>query len=68
LHGLVLALLQAFSELVKYLKVWEKEKFFQKEVAEFPRLAQKSINDYFWWQSHGANFWGKIRLKLKRKI
>jgi (heptosyl)LPS beta-1,4-glucosyltransferase len=27
LHGLVLALLQAFSELVKYLKVWEEQGF-----------------------------------------
>lgn len=32
LHGLALSLLQAFSFLIMYLKVWEMEKFNQKEI------------------------------------
>lgn len=32
LHGLVLALLQAFSELIKYLKVWEEQGFKAQEL------------------------------------
>lgn len=35
IHGLVLSFLQAFSELVLYVKVWEKLKFLQKETDVF---------------------------------
>lgn len=47
LHGLVLALLQAFSEMVKYLKVWEKQGFKAQElpftdfVPEMKRLGKE---------------------------
>lgn len=35
IHGLALSLLQAFSELVLYVKVWEKKKFVQKDTDVF---------------------------------
>lgn len=50
-HGLALALLQAFSEIVVYIKVWEHEKFkeeslTQKEVAQQILQAQKEIGHW----------------------
>lgn len=35
IHGLALSLLQAFSELVLYIKIWEKKKFVQTETDVF---------------------------------
>lgn len=49
LHGLVLALLQAFSELVKYLKVWERQGFKAQElpltdfVDEMKKLGKETV-------------------------
>lgn len=34
IHGLALSLLQAFSELCVYLKIWEKEKFYEAELPD----------------------------------
>ncbi len=33
LHGLTLALLQAFSEVVLYIKIWQKEKFLEQAIS-----------------------------------
>lgn len=32
LHGLVLSLLQSYSELIKYLRIWEHDKFKEQEI------------------------------------
>lgn len=40
IHGLALAFLQAFSELVLYLKVWEKEEFREEEDLEEKMIGQ----------------------------
>jgi glycosyltransferase involved in cell wall biosynthesis len=68
LHGLVLSLLQAFSELVKYLRVWEKENFGDQDINNYHEVLEENINDYLHWQASSSNLIKKIRLKLKKKI
>ncbi len=51
LHGLALAILQAFSEAMVYLKIWQKEKFLEQatsfdEVASVFGEAESEVN---WW-------------------
>jgi len=67
-HGLVLALLQAFSEMIKYLKVWEKEKFADYDITNYHEYFEENINDYLHWQEKSSGLIGKIRLKIKKKI
>lgn len=68
LHGLALSLLQAFSEFIKYLKVWEKEDFGDQDVQNYHEVIEENINDYLHWQANSASLIRKIRLKLKKKI
>src|SRR4030042_5396833 len=68
LHGLVLALLQAFSEMVKYVKVWEKENFVEQDISAYHEILEENINDYLHWQVKASGLIGKIRLKIKKKI
>lgn len=74
LHGLVLAILQAFSEFVLYLKVWEKKGFPpEKEILlGFNAEIKKSFSDLKFWQKRiavkEAPFLKKPFLKLKNKI
>ena len=51
IHGLALSLLQAFSELVLYLKVWEKQGFGEKnlEKKEIKEEFNKGISNLKWW-------------------
>jgi glycosyltransferase involved in cell wall biosynthesis len=60
LHGLVLSLLQSFSFLVMYLKVWELEKFKQEditltEVKQITKNGGKEINYWFKYASLSKN-------------
>lgn len=50
-HGLALSLLQAFSELVIYINVWEKQGFKKKELknVEVKDEIVKSVKDVKWW-------------------
>ncbi|MGB9911240.1 MAG: glycosyltransferase family 2 protein [Microgenomates group bacterium] len=68
IHGLALCLLQAFSELVVYLKIWEKEKFREVEIKDYSLSFEKVINNYFWWRSCVEKFPKKFWLKIKSKI
>ncbi|RJR23671.1 glycosyltransferase family 2 protein [Candidatus Microgenomates bacterium] len=69
LHGLVLALLQAFSEFILYLKVWEKKGFKEEKINEFNKVSIKIIKDYFYWLERTTkNSLEKLRLKIKAKI
>lgn len=68
LHGLVLSLLQAFSELIKYLKVWEEESFVDQDISLYHEVMEENINDYFHWQLKTSGLIEKIRLKIKKKI
>lgn len=68
IHGLALALLQAYSELIVYLKLWEEGGFKEEKVEPTLPIFQKSTNDLFFWQAKTSNFIQKIRLKLKSLI
>lgn len=75
LHGLVLALLQAFSELVLYLKVWEKQGFEAQElplqdfISEMQSLGKEVV---YWWTTTAMkelkNPLKKLQLRIKRKL
>lgn len=75
LHGLALALLQAFSELVKYLKVWEAKEFKPQELPfdDFLPQMKKLGQETAYWLNHsliketkagGKKFWLKFKQKL----
>lgn len=75
IHGLVLALLQAFSELVKYLKVWEKLRFKAQELplADFSSQMKSLGKEVTYWL--GASLIKETRslkkrllLRLKQKL
>lgn len=74
LHGLALAILQAFSEFVLYLKVWEEEGFSprQETFQEFNKEAEKTAKDLRFWQRKAAYdeapLSKKAFLKFKNKI
>lgn len=55
LHGLALGLLQAFSFLVMYLKIWEMEKFEQKEISlsELKEISKKAGGEINYWFKYG---------------
>lgn len=71
-HGLALAFLQAFSELVLYLKIWQAAKFKDadidvREVVSTMREAEKEIH---YWQAdalvrEGGGLFERIKRKLR---
>ncbi len=71
LHGLALSVLQAFSEFILYLKVWELEKFEDKalnlkNVIEQMNMAGKDVK---YWQADAlVNNGGGILQRVKRKF
>lgn len=71
-HGLALALLQAFSELVVYLKVWQSLKFKAEDpkLGEVIGLMRESEKDLHFWQADAnlqetGNFIYRIKKKLR---
>jgi (heptosyl)LPS beta-1,4-glucosyltransferase len=71
LHGLSLSLLQGFSELVLYLKIWQKEKFVEKDldVSDVNLLMRDEEKELHYWQGD-AQFKesGKLLDRIKRKF
>lgn len=72
LHGLALSLLQTFSELTLYLKIWQKEKFVEKDlnVNEINSLMRDEEKELHYWQGdarykESGKFTDRIRRKLK---
>lgn len=51
LHGLALSFLQAFSELVIYLRIWEKQGFKEESFKEsqIKKELNKALKDFGWW-------------------
>lgn len=51
IHGLALAFLQAFSELVLYLKIWQKQGFEEKEIGrkEIRNSFEEKVKEVKWW-------------------
>ena len=71
-HGLALAMLQAFSELVLYLKIWQHKKFKVKEVGtkKVIKKMRDVQSDFSYWQAdtlikEGAGFTEKLKRKFK---
>lgn len=75
IHGLALSLLQAFSELVVYLKLWELENFKEEKITlvETERLFSKEFKRIYYWLINGLlqqphNLLSEIFWKVKRKL
>lgn len=68
LHGLALSLLQAFSFLITYLKVWENEKFEEEDIkpAQLQIEAKKSGKALNYWfknvESQDHFFWRFLKI------
>lgn len=72
LHGLALALLQSFSELVLYLKLWQSEKFTKVRIdpEEFGKALKHAESDLHYWQADTLvktkrSFIAKIKRKFR---
>lgn len=72
LHGLSLSLLQAFSELTVYLKIWQKEKFTDQnpQLREVISVMHDEEKDLHYWESdaiykESGSLTSRIRRKLK---
>lgn len=77
LHGLALALLQAFSELILYLKVWEKQGFKDVKEKNFLEIVEKELvkvgKELQHWLltsriSEESNLLKRVALKIKRRL
>jgi (heptosyl)LPS beta-1,4-glucosyltransferase len=74
LHGLILAFLQAVSELVLYLKVWQSEKFTEQalSVKEIDKEFMSSMKETRWWlfdaKIRSKNFLSAFPLRIYRKF
>ncbi len=67
IHGLALALLQSFSELVVYLKIWEKEGFKEEETPGVFEEIRKGISEInFWLNQKEGNPLKRILQKLSK--
>lgn len=75
LHGLALSLLQAFSELVIYLKLWQKQKFKRRkiDINDLTETTLKVNRDFSWWKlttqiDSEESVFKKLWLKILRRI
>lgn len=73
LHGLALSLLQAFSFLIVYLKLWEKEKFTEREISlsEIKEEAKKGGEEIDYWFKYGnlsKNPFKRFAQKVKNRL
>jgi len=70
-HGLALSLLQAFSELVVYLKIWQEEKFQEQnlELNDVIGCMRSNERDLHYWQ-HDSLYKknGKLINRIYRKL
>ena len=70
-HGLALSLLQAVSELVMYLKIWQESKFKEEKlkVGEVIDVMKKMESDVHYWQADSLlKEVGGVKNRLKRKF
>lgn len=74
LHGLALALLQAFSELILYLKVWQAEKFLEQAITlpEIEDQLKDATAQTHWWMVETKirlkGFIASIPLKIRKRL
>lgn len=71
IHGLALAGLQAFSELVLYLKIWQKEGFKEEkiQIREVVEAMKDAETDVHYWQADVLlKQGGRVIQRIKRKF
>lgn len=75
LHGLVLSLLQSFTELVIYLKLWELEGFKKEQLTflDVGKLIKKDYEEKKSWLTHleirsSSNILNSLFIKLKNRL
>ena len=70
LHGLALCLLQSFSEVILYIKLWQKEKFQNQSITldESINEFEKEAKDFDWWIMESYIRSGKIIKTLPERI
>ena len=74
LHGLALSFLQAFSEIIVYLKVWQQEKFLEQGITlqEIEKELKEVIKQTNWWLADAniksKGFFASLPDKISRKI
>jgi (heptosyl)LPS beta-1,4-glucosyltransferase len=71
IHGLALAMLQGFSELVLYLKTWQSEKFMEKEINISEVIFEMAIKEkelHFWQNDALYKETGSLAARIKRKL
>lgn len=74
LHGLALSFLQAFSEIIVYLKVWQQEKFLEQGITlqEIEKELKEVIKQTSWWLADAniksKGFFASLPDKISRKI
>lgn len=71
IHGLALSLLQSFSELTLYLKIWQENKFNEENptIWEIKEELKKSETELNWWLIHSTEkgILGKFKKKLLKR-
>ena len=62
IHGLALSGLQAFSEFVLYLRVWEKQGFAEENLSkkDFSKELEKAVKEFRWWLRKKFSLFGKF--------
>lgn len=71
IHGLALSLLQAFSELVVYLKIWQDLKFKDGQISVTDAISHLKLKekDIHYWQNDTLyKETGSLSARLKRKL
>lgn len=70
-HGLALSLLQAFSELVTYIKVWQRDKFKEENVNSLDVISEMKDKEkelHFWQNDALFKETGSFMARVKRKL
>ena len=70
-HGLALSLLQAFSELVVYIKVWQLAKFTKENIglkSVVTEMRSKEKELHYWQSDASFKETGKFADRIKRKL
>ena len=62
IHGLILATLQAFSEFVLYIRIWEKQGYKDENLSkkDFSREFEKTIKEFKWWLRKKFSFFSGL--------
>lgn len=73
LYGLALSLLQSFSFLIVYLRVWEKERFrsYEVKLSEFQDISKQSGKEIEYWFKNAnlsKNSFKRFFQKIKNKV